>query len=350
MSKIYGIPVSGGRSGGSGANGKSAYEIAVAEGFEGSVAQWLQSLEGKQGEQGEKGDKGDKGEQGLQGEQGIPGEQGPQGEQGIPGEQGIQGPVGPGAPYNLLDNSDFRNPVNQRGKAVYTTTTGNEYTLDRWFSAIPNTVTVNNGGIKVDSGYFCQRLGAKKLNGIDRVTLAIALDSGVYCGTVTLSSVPIGGDGIAYTDGATNLVMHYQSADMWQFYVSTNIPININWMALYEGEYTAETLPEYHPKGYAHELTECMRYYQRSGTTYYAATGSSTVPGVVFPIAMRKTPTITIYDVDGTAGKVTRWNGNGVAAVEVNAIPATGRGIFYISTASAVDGACGFSYEASADL
>ncbi len=61
MSKIYGIPVSGSRSGGSGANGKSAYELAVAEGFEGSVTQWLQSLVGKQGEQG------------------VPGEQGPAG-------------------------------------------------------------------------------------------------------------------------------------------------------------------------------------------------------------------------------------------------------------------------------
>lgn len=52
-----------GKDGLPGANGKSAYEIAVAEGFEGDKEQWLESLkstvpgpEGKQGIQGEKGD------------------------------------------------------------------------------------------------------------------------------------------------------------------------------------------------------------------------------------------------------------------------------------------------------
>ena len=32
------------------------------------------------------------------------------------------------------------------------------------------------------------------------------------------------------------------------------------WAALYEGAYTADTLPPYVPKGYAAELAECMRY------------------------------------------------------------------------------------------
>ena len=43
-------------------NGKSAYEIAVENGFEGSEAEWLESLKGTQGEQGEKGDSGAQGE------------------------------------------------------------------------------------------------------------------------------------------------------------------------------------------------------------------------------------------------------------------------------------------------
>ena len=34
-------------------------------------------------------------------------------------------------PYNLLDNSDFRNPVNQRGVTSYTEYTS-KYTIDRW--------------------------------------------------------------------------------------------------------------------------------------------------------------------------------------------------------------------------
>ena len=46
-------------------NGKSAYEIAVENGFEGSEAEWLESLKGAQGEQGEKGDTGAQGEPGV---------------------------------------------------------------------------------------------------------------------------------------------------------------------------------------------------------------------------------------------------------------------------------------------
>ena len=52
MNKIYGIPVTTpikpGASGG--ANGKSAYEIAVEYGFEGTEEEWLESLKGKNGD------------------------------------------------------------------------------------------------------------------------------------------------------------------------------------------------------------------------------------------------------------------------------------------------------------
>ena len=62
-----------------GANGASAYEVAVANGFEGTVEEWLLSLEGPQGIPGEIG---------PQGEPGAQGEPGPQGEQGLPGQDG----------------------------------------------------------------------------------------------------------------------------------------------------------------------------------------------------------------------------------------------------------------------
>ena len=41
--------------------------------------------------------------------------------------------------------------------------------------------------------------------------------------------------------------------------------IKIEWAALYEGSYTAETLPPYVPNGYAAELAECQRYFERIG-------------------------------------------------------------------------------------
>ena len=51
-----------------GDEGKSAYEVALEQGFEGDEQEWLDSLKG---EKGEKGDKGDKGDRGLDGKDGA---------------------------------------------------------------------------------------------------------------------------------------------------------------------------------------------------------------------------------------------------------------------------------------
>ena len=114
--------------------GKSAYEIAVLNGYSKSEVEWLKDLQGKparlgannnwfvydpivqdyvdsgvlargtngaEGIQGPKGDTGSQGTTGPQGIQGIVGPTGPQGEQGVKGEegptgpQGIEGPQGP---------------------------------------------------------------------------------------------------------------------------------------------------------------------------------------------------------------------------------------------------------------
>lgn len=82
----------------SGADGASAYEVAVAEGFVGDEAAWLASLVGPEGESGPKGDKGDPGEQGPQGdpgEQGVQGDPGDKGDKGDKGDPGDEGPPGP---------------------------------------------------------------------------------------------------------------------------------------------------------------------------------------------------------------------------------------------------------------
>lgn len=90
-----------------GADGASAYEVAIQNGFVGTEAQWLASLVGPQGPQGLQGETGPQGPQGIQGETGPQGPQGetgpigPQGPQGLKGDtgdtgpQGAQGEVGP---------------------------------------------------------------------------------------------------------------------------------------------------------------------------------------------------------------------------------------------------------------
>ncbi len=78
-----------------GPQGKSAYEVAVDNGFSGTEAQWLASLKGETGATGPQGPQGETGATGAQGPQGETGETGPQGPQGNPGETGATGPQGP---------------------------------------------------------------------------------------------------------------------------------------------------------------------------------------------------------------------------------------------------------------
>lgn len=94
-------------SGGGGADGKSAYEIAVENGFEGDEKAWLASLKGDKGDTGTKGETGPRGPQGEKGEQGPKGDTGPAGADGKPGadgdpgekgEKGDTGPQGPQGP------------------------------------------------------------------------------------------------------------------------------------------------------------------------------------------------------------------------------------------------------------
>ncbi|MGD3112642.1 hypothetical protein [Streptomyces sp. YGL11-2] len=59
--------------------GASAYEVAKAEGFEGTRPEWLASLAGPRGQEGTRGPAGPQGEPGLQGESGV---------QGAPGADG----------------------------------------------------------------------------------------------------------------------------------------------------------------------------------------------------------------------------------------------------------------------
>ena len=71
--------------------GKSAYDIAVDNGFEGTEEEWLESLKGATGPQGEIGPKGETGPKGPVGETGATGETGPQGEKGDTGLKGDSG-------------------------------------------------------------------------------------------------------------------------------------------------------------------------------------------------------------------------------------------------------------------
>ena len=215
----------------------------------------------------------------AQGAQGPKGEQGPQGDTGATGAKGDTG----ACVYNLLDNSDFVHPVAQAGVNGAHGATG--YAVDRWMRTSGATVSQAADGLKIVSDKTSwtagiqQRIEAKRF--ADVMTFAVRGVFPVACrlfvyigsGTTNFGTAYFQGDAAERTlvlkltkpDGLTGdeVVNVYISPDTG----STGTAAVVRWAALYEGEYTAETLPPYVPKGYAAELAECLRYYRRITAT-----------------------------------------------------------------------------------
>lgn len=188
-----------------------------------------------------------------------------------------------GQPYNLLDNSDFAHPVAQAGVNGAHGATG--YAVDRWMLTSGATVSQAADGLKIVSDKTSwtagiqQRIEAKRF--ADVMTFAVRGVFPVACrlfvyigsGTTNFGTAHFQGDAAERTlvlkltkpDGLTGdeVVNVYISPDTG----STGTAAVVRWAALYEGEYTAETLPPYVPKGYAAELAECLRYYRRITAT-----------------------------------------------------------------------------------
>ncbi len=94
--------------------GYSAYNIAVMEGYEGTIDEWLESLIGP------KGDKGDQGDPGPQGEKGDTGLPGSDGETGPKGDKGDKGDTGNGI-YAVVLRADYTLSIYFTDGSVYNT-------------------------------------------------------------------------------------------------------------------------------------------------------------------------------------------------------------------------------------
>jgi hypothetical protein len=182
---------------------------------------------------------------------------------------------------NLLDNSDFTNPVNQRGATSYT----GAYGIDRWRTWNTDTLIKNSGYISVTGSLFQYLYPSECENKV--YTLAAKKSDGtvIVCSQNVLNPFSWYDNGLGLgLDG--NIVVALGSGD----YV---------WAALYEGEYTVDTLPEYQPKGYTAELLECQRYFLKVPTSScrYAATLGENTNSVYFlfntNVPMRTTPAVS---------------------------------------------------------
>ena len=272
------------------------------------------------------------------------------------------------AAQNLLDNSDFRNPVNQRGKSSYSTA-GNEYTIDRWKTQYGTGLTIENGYINIIGQWQIYQVLKNPKDGVYTFAAEIRINSigdnqpnmYISSGKECLLDAPIG--------QWKTYILQYDLSSIESDNISfslcarggnnSNASISARWAAMYKGSYTADTLPAYVPKGYAAELAECHRYYYQSWTGSIGANGIITrqamalprLASVELPCTMRTTPTITLYTSNGQAGAVKGWLDSvivsGMTVVYANSksfIPAhEGNGL-------TIGNWYGFHYTASADL
>ena len=272
------------------------------------------------------------------------------------------------SPRNLLDNSDFSNPVNQRGQTSYT---GNgKYTVDRWYvGGSNNEATVNGSCVTVTTtvgtayASLVQKVAdASKLAG-RTLTLAARVYSSaiprilighnsttlrVVRGTALTDSVLVATFTVPdnIQDGELLVWITGQSAATFDY-------IQIYWAALYEGSYTAETLPEYGPKGYGSELAECQRYYYKASyqyavTPYYFAT-TERYYSITFPVTMRIAPSVIYNNPSGEYKG--GWIQTGAAATVTASYPS--HFMMFCSGGSITDTDRPWlfmTYEASADL
>ena len=184
---------------------------------------------------------------------------------------------------NLLDNSDFTNPVNQRGQTSYS---GSTYNIDRWRTFLnDNIVTVDNGCIRQTGTQLLQNLDANVIDKTKIYTLAACKVDGTIRIISGTFAEPFGNSYLScYTVSSTGVPRCVLvESDGYK------------WAALYEGEYTAETLPEYQSKGYAAEISECRRYFLNGtiGVVHNLPQGGIRVD---IPLAqpMRIDPTFTL--------------------------------------------------------
>lgn len=177
-------------------------------------------------------------------------------------------------PRNLLDNSDFRNPVNQR---VQTSYTGSGYGIDRWrtnFSG--DTTSIVSGGLKntinsTTDGWHVHQISSDKERLVGKsVTLAVHVntppssDIRFVCSFRNSSDGEISNIKISMASGLNVVSGKVPSGTVslrvgaYAYGASAGDSFVLEWAALYEGEYTLGTLPPYRTK--ENELAKCQEY------------------------------------------------------------------------------------------
>lgn len=178
-----------------------------------------------------------------------------------------------GAVYpNLGTNTNFPNPINQRGAASYTGDSTSPYCIDRW--RISNGTTYTVGTFTLSAANYANRacgmwqtnlLGEHWLSIGDNVTVSIYANGQLHTAVMqvldrdsysSFADVPAG-----YTCDDFEIVLCTYAGDSSKYNLGVypKKALTVNYIKWEKGSVATP----YVPKGYGAELAECLRYFQR---------------------------------------------------------------------------------------
>lgn len=168
--------------------------------------------------------------------------------------------------------------------------------------------------------FTCRNISSFKVSADKVYTVCAGFSDGTaVCGSGTFET----GFGVA---DSTTIVWAEVHNDLIRIRLENPYRV-FSWVALYEGEYTIETLPEYHPKGYVTELNECRWYYRDQMFYVLRCYANGYLSGVGFE-PMRVIPTITVVSTQSMIGDAIEG--------ETTAVPSTSTSLGFIANTNFV--------------
>lgn len=171
---------------------------------------------------------------------------------------------------NLLDNTNFFNPINQRNQTSYSNTdAAPKYSIDRWqvlggtFDVQTRTYT-SNSTLGIYGNQFRQYIPLENVSIGDTITVSSVINDTRHVFTTT---IPQYGDSVAGAPfllettwgGFKMITRKAEHAALLTMVVNVSQSITVDWIKMEFGNFATP----YVPKGYGAELAECLRYFQR---------------------------------------------------------------------------------------
>lgn len=171
---------------------------------------------------------------------------------------------------NLLDNTNFFNPINQRNQTSYSNTdAAPKYSIDRWqvlggtFDVQTRTYT-SNSTLGIHGNQFRQYIPLESVSIGDTITVSSVINDTRQIFTTT---IPQYRDTVADAPfllettwgGFKMITREAEHAALLTMVVNVSQSITVDWIKMEFGNFATP----YVPKGYGAELAECLRYFQR---------------------------------------------------------------------------------------